>query len=101
MWSPRLPKFVVSYLLIACMAASAVVLAQSSGGDFELTQSTIDAGGGAASGSDFELVGTIAQPEANAQQSSGGGFSLAGGFWASATDAIFSDGFEEELKEGE
>ncbi len=84
-----------SLLLIAgCIAATAAVLAQSSGGDFELTQTTIDAGGGTASGVDFELVGTIAQPEADAQQSSGGEFVLAGGFWASANDMIFSDGFE-------
>ena len=84
-----------SVLLIAALiAATASVLAQSSGGDFELTRTTIDAGGGTASGPDFELVGTIAQPEANAQQSSGGEFLLAGGFWANTTDALFSDGFE-------
>ena len=84
-----------SLLLIAgSFAATAAVLAQSSGGEFELTQTTIDAGGGTASGVDFELDGTIAQPEANAQQSSGGEFLVAGGFWASANDTIFSDSFE-------
>ena len=81
------------------MAATAAVLAQSSGGDFELTQTTIDAGGGNASGASFELVGTIAQPEANPQQSAGGDFTLAGGFWASANETIFSNGFEGQSKE--
>ena len=80
-----------SLLLIT---ATASVLAQSSGGDFELTQTTIDAGGGTTSGADFELVGTLAQPEADPRQSSGGEFLLAGGFWASANDTIFSNGFE-------
>ena len=82
-------------LLIAlCITAATTVFAQSSGGDFELTRTTIDAGGGRAIGVDFELTGAIAQPEANVQQSSGGEFLLAGGFWASANDRVFADGFE-------
>ena len=85
----------VSLLLIAAfIAAAASVLAQSKGGDFELARTTLDAGGGTAVGPDFELVGTIAQPEANAQLSSGGPFLLAGGFWANTTDTLFSNGFE-------
>ena len=81
-------------VITACITAATSVFAQSVGGDFELTRTTIDAGGGNASGPDFELVGTIAQPEANGQQSSGGKFLLAGGFWANTTDALFSNGFE-------
>ena len=54
-----------SPLLIAgSIAATFFVLAQSSGGEFELAQTTIVAGRGTASGADFELVGTIAQPDA-------------------------------------
>ena len=71
------------------------VLAQSSGGDFEITGATLDAGGGTSSGGNFELTGTVAQPDADPQQSVGGEFVLAGGFWANATDLLFSDGFEE------
>ncbi|MDJ0655028.1 MAG: hypothetical protein QNJ40_12780 [Xanthomonadales bacterium] len=71
------------------------VLAQSSGGDFEITRATIDAGGGTSSGGSFELTGTVAQPDAHPQQSAGGEFVLAGGFWANATDLLFQDGFEE------
>ena len=82
------------FLIAGCIAVTSFVLAQSSGGEFELTKTTIDAGGGTATGVDLELVGTIAQPEANTQQSSGGEFLLAGGFWASANDPIFTNGFE-------
>ncbi len=75
-------------------AVGARVFAQSLGGEFELTKTTIDAGGGIASGPGFQLTGTIAQPDANAQQSSGGEFILAGGFWAKVKDTVFSNGFE-------
>ena len=77
-------------LVLTCSA-----LAQSSGGEFEITKSTIDAGGDASAGGAFALTGTIGQPDANLQQSTGGEFVLAGGFWANATDLLFSDGFEE------
>jgi hypothetical protein len=54
------------------------------GGDppMELTRSTIDGGGGMRStGGDFELSGTIGQPDGGLL--SGGSFELAGGFWFS------------------
>ncbi len=89
--TPSLAGSVFAAICLACVTAA---LAQSSGGDFELTKSTIDAGGGAASGGSFELVGTFAQAEANPGQSSGGEFMLAGGFWARTKDGLFSDGFE-------
>ena len=68
--------------------------AQSSGGEFTITKSTIDNGGGVSSGGDFTLTGTIGQHDASVQQTSGGGFLLAGGFWAIVSDFIFSDSFE-------
>ena len=77
-------------LILTCSA-----LARSSGGEFEITSSTIDAGGGSSTGGSYELTGTIAQPDANPQHSAGGEFVLAGGFWAKAKDLLFSDGFEE------
>lgn len=83
------------WLFLALAALASFALAQSSGGDFVLTRTTTDSGGGYASGATFELTGTIAQPDANAQQSSGGDFVLAGGFWANASEMIFSNGFEE------
>lgn len=85
---------IVSSLLIVLI--SAITFAQSSGGDFEITKSTIDNGGGTSSNAEFSVTGTIGQPDANRQISKGGGFALAGGFWANATviDVIFKDGFE-------
>ena len=75
---------------------TAIAFAQSSGGDFEIVKSTVDNGGGTSVGGDYSLTGTIGQPDANHQISTGGGFTLAGGFWANATvnDVIFKDGFE-------
>lgn len=79
----KLPGFFVPLLVF-----SAIALAQQSGGDFETTSSTIDNGG------EYTLTGTIGQPDANPQASSGGQFSLAGGFWARIVDLIFRDSFE-------
>ena len=48
--------------------------------DFEMARSTIDGGGAIRStGGDFELSGTVGQPDAGIM--SGGGFELSGGFW--------------------
>ncbi len=76
----------------------AETLAQSSGGGFEITKSTIDNGGGLSSGGEFSLTGTIGQPDANQQIATGGGFALSGGFWANATviEVIFKDSFEND-----
>ena len=93
MFGSRLARLTLMWLIVPVRIA-ANVLPQSSGGDFELTTTTIDSGGGTAAGADFELTGTIAQPDANAHQSSGGEFILAGGFWAKAKDTVFSNGFE-------
>ena len=76
------------------LALSTFALAQQSGGDFEITSGTIDNGGGTSTGGDFSLTGTIGQPDANQQISSGGQFLLAGGFWGTAMNIIFKDGFE-------
>jgi len=83
-------------ILVVLLCTSAIVFAQSSGGDFETIRSTIDNGGGLSSGGEFSLTGTNGQHDANGQISTGGGFSVAGGFWANATvtDDVFKDGFE-------
>ena len=50
--------------------------------DFEISRSTIDGGGVMRStGGDFELSGTIGQPDAGIMLSSDGEFQLSGGFW--------------------
>ena len=80
------------------LALSAGSVGAQSGGTFEITRSTVDAGGGQSSGGDFELVGTIAQPDADPAIASGGTFTLRGGFHVAAGpplgDAVFKDGFE-------
>jgi len=62
--------------LIVTFAACALVIGQ----EFEISRYTIDGGGVMRSvGVDFELSGTIGQPDAGVL--SGGGFELTGGFW--------------------
>ncbi len=51
--------------------------------DFAIDWYTIDGGGGFSAGGDFELEGTIGQPDAGAL--TGGDFALTGGFWAVTT----------------
>jgi hypothetical protein len=87
----KLVSFFVSLLVF-----SAIAIAQQSGGDFEITSSTVDNGGGTSVGGEYTLTGTIGQPDANPQVSSGGQFSLAGGFWARIVDLIFKNSFENQ-----
>ncbi len=72
--------------------------AQSNGGEFEVTRSSVDAGGGYSQAAEFTLTGTIAQPDGSTQVASGGEFQMTGGFWAGSstalTDELFSNGFE-------
>lgn len=59
--------------------SSGIAVAQT-GGDYDLTWSTIDGGGETFStGGDYELGGTIGQPDAGAM--TGGDYALTGGFW--------------------
>jgi len=75
-------------------AALAILLCGSLIADeFEITRSTIDGGGAMRStGGDFELSGSIGQPDAGAL--SGEGFDLTGGFWFPLSlDDCNSDGW--------
>ena len=65
-----------------CIQVALVVLGlivSSSWGQYEINWYTIDGGGGASSGGDFTLTGTIGQPDA--AYSRGGNYELLGGFW--------------------
>jgi len=54
--------------------------------DFAIDWWTIDGGGEMwTTGGDFELSGTIGQPDANTTVMTGGDFELTGGFWPVAT----------------
>jgi len=77
----RFPFHVSRLLLLAILLSllASVALAQTGGG-YDLTWSTIDGGGATWSeGGGYALGGTIGQPDAGVL--SGGGYTLAGGFW--------------------
>ncbi len=64
-------------LLVFCLLVS-VTMAQS-GGQYEITWSTINGGGGVSSGGPYTLMGTIAQHDAAYSYSDD--YELLGGFW--------------------
>ncbi|UCC31662.1 MAG: hypothetical protein JSU86_05160, partial [Phycisphaerales bacterium] len=69
-------KTVVGTMLMLWIISFGLAVAD----DFEISRSTIDGGGTMRStGGDFELSGTIGQPDAGTL--SGGDFELSGGFW--------------------
>jgi hypothetical protein len=65
---------------IVLLLLAGAVYAQSGGG-YDLTWNTVDNGGATFSqGGGYSLGGTLGQPDAGLL--SGGGYTLAGGFWA-------------------
>ena len=73
-------------LVLGPVCASALFSTTShaqSGGQFNVSWSTIDGGGGSSSGGQFQLSGTIGQADAGAL--TGGSFKLEGGFWSGIT----------------
>jgi len=70
--------------MLGCITVSLVLALASATaltGDFDVDWYTIDGGGDMwTTGGDFELSGTIGQPDASAVMA-GGDFELAGGFW--------------------
>ena len=72
------PKYLSIPLAIAMVCSATAML--PSGEEFLMTRQTIDGGGAMfATGSQFELSGTIGQPDAGTM--SGDEFTLTGGFW--------------------
>ncbi|MGB7068760.1 MAG: carboxypeptidase-like regulatory domain-containing protein [Pyrinomonadaceae bacterium] len=74
-------KFKLSKVLAALVAVSAVATAQT-GGTYDLSHNVIAGGGSKSTGNLFILEGTAGQNAAGTV-STGNGFSLRGGFWAS------------------
>jgi hypothetical protein len=76
--TPRVRGKVLPAVMVPLAVAAAVV-----GDDFDMSRSTIDGGGppapGFSTGGDFELYGTIGQPDAGMM--SDGAFAVTGGFW--------------------
>ena len=83
----RIQRMALALGVIGAITAIGIVVAARAGGEtagvppeFDLSWFTIDGGGVMRStGGDFELSGTIGQPDAGAM--SGGNFTLNGGFW--------------------
>lgn len=67
----------ISLLILVLSAAASVAYARLAG--YSLTWWTTDSGGGASSGGNYNLSGTIGQPDAGTL--SGGNYRLEGGFW--------------------
>ena len=73
-------------LALVLLPLSRMVVAQS-GGDYDLTWSTVDGGGATFSiGGVYTLGGTIGQPDAGAM--GGGDYSLSGGFWGGIVSIV-------------
>ena len=66
-------------LLSLCTFGLLALADMTASAQFSIDSFTIAGGGGASSGGDFTLNGTIGQPDAGAM--SGDNYSLAGGFW--------------------
>lgn len=71
------------FRMMMSLIVSMMSVAHTQAGDgYDLSWHTIDGGGEmGSSGGDFELSGTIGQPDAGPTLT-GGGYSLTGGFWA-------------------
>lgn len=75
------PKGILALAFIAALAvlvSLAPAVRAQSGGPYELTWTTVDAGGGTLTGGAYSLVSMIGQPEPGAA-AAGGGYTLTGG----------------------
>ena len=75
-------KILLALAALLLLAGGAAVHAQTGGG-YDLSWNTVDGGGAMFStGGSYSLGGAIGQPDAGTL--SGGGYTLAGGFWGGA-----------------
>lgn len=81
--SMRRIHLLVAVILLLMTITGGVVLAQSGNG-YGLTWWTVDGGGGEVEGGAYTLAFTTGQPEVG-KALIGGGYTLTGGFWPSAT----------------
>lgn len=75
-WKKRLALGAILGLFLVMTTGS--LMAQS-GGEYDLSWSTIDGGGGRSTGGTYTVGGTLGQPDAG--ELSGGDYVLRGGFW--------------------
>jgi hypothetical protein len=69
----------IAYIAAVALCAGAAALAPN-GSSFDLSWNTVDGGGGISTAGDYELAGTIGQPDAGVVMT-GGDFTFTGGFW--------------------
>ena len=69
-------KLLVAFTVLCVLTTNP---AWAEDGDYELSWSTIDGGGGTSAGGTYSLSGTIGQPDA--AWSASGDYELLGGFW--------------------
>ncbi|MHC4619209.1 MAG: hypothetical protein ACYTEQ_15805 [Planctomycetota bacterium] len=69
----------IRWVILVCAAYIVSLASGQTGGDYVLTWSTIDGGGGQSSGGPYTLAGTIGQPDA--AYAGGGPYEVSGGFW--------------------
>lgn len=92
---------VLALMLLAAHASAPAGGMRPNGGDLSSGRVVIAAGGGTSSGGNFAIDGTIGQADVDPlQPSTGGVYSISGGFWftaSPATDTLFANGFEQQL----
>ncbi len=89
-------KALTAVIVVALLAGVVAIQAQTGGG-YDLSWHTIDGGGAILTAAgDFELSGTIGQPDVGTVAA--GDYFLNGGFWSpistTTQSVIFGDGFE-------
>lgn len=88
---------VFAVLGLAMLGVAASTSAAGLPGDLTLDRSVIAGGGGYSSAGAYSIEGTIGQADADPlQPSSGGAYTLIGGFWGvvGQPSGLFADGFE-------
>jgi hypothetical protein len=88
-------KIVICIFPLLGMSLLQLSSAQS-GGNYKISKSSIDAGGGKTQGGEYKINSSIGQADASSKIS-GGEFSLTGGYWSTPNnndDIIFKNGFE-------
>lgn len=75
------PRYVIMLGLVLVLALFSLAgLARGQIDEYTLNWWTVDGGGGSSNGNGYTLNGTLGQPDADTV-ATGGGYTLAGGFW--------------------
>jgi hypothetical protein len=92
-WGVRMRRVAIVSALALVIFVDSQSIAQSNGGAFDISRSTVAPAGTRVSGGAFALTATIGQPAT--AQIAAGTYQLTGGFAAGGpSDNIFANGFE-------